>query len=359
MNTQRVSVRISVVAVAAVAFGALVAAEAAFAQAPPLKLPQPSQAATVSQTVGLTEITVTYHRPRVRGRKIWGEVVPYGEVWRAGANENTTVEFSSDVTVAGQPLAAGRYGFHLLPAETGDWTAIFSRTDTGWGSFGYDQTEDALRVAVKPEAAPLEEALAYTFDDATDRATTLALRWEKLRVPLAIQVDTPEVVYQSLRRELRGLPQFFWQPWNQAANALIAQNVHLDEALGWADRSIAIQKNFPNVHTKSRLLAAKGDAAAAKKLLDEALPTATEAELNAYGYQLLAAGKAADAVAVFRDVVKRHPESWNARDSLGEGLEALGDTSASISSYEQALSMAPEAQRSRIQGILERLRKKS
>jgi tetratricopeptide (TPR) repeat protein len=340
----------------AAAFGLSLAAAAA-AQAPPLTLPQPSQGASVSQTVGLTEIIITYHRPRVRGREVWGALVPFGEVWRAGANENTTIEVSTPVTVEGKPLAAGRYGFHAVPSSD-RWTLIFSTVDTNWGSFDYQESEDALRVEVRPEPAPFEEALAYTFDDATATETTVAMRWEKLRVPFKVVVDTPEVVYQSLKRELRGLPQFFWQPWNQAATALLTNQVHLDEAMAWVDRSIALQKNFANAYTKSRLLTAKGDAAGAKALLDEALPGASEGELNNYGYQLLGGGSAADAVAIFRENVKRHPESWNTYDSLGEGLAAAGEKDEAIRMYEKALAMAPEAQHARIRGVLEGLRKK-
>jgi tetratricopeptide (TPR) repeat protein len=335
----------------------LAAARVAEAQSPPLTLPQPSQAASVSQTVGLTEITITYHRPRVQGREIWGKLVPYGEVWRAGANENTTIAFSTPVEIEGHALPAGRYGFHTLPSA-GNWQLIFSAVDSNWGSFAYDAKEDVLRVEVKPEAAPFEEALAYTFDDATARETTIALRWEKLRVPFKVAVDTPEIVYQSLKRELRGLPQFFWQPWNQAATTLLTSKVHLDEAMVWVDRSIAIQKNFANSFTKARLLGERGDAAGAKKLMDEALPGANEAELNAYGYQLLGGGSAADAVAIFRETVKRHPESWNAHDSLAEGLVALGKTDEAVATYRKALAMAPEAQKGRIQGILDGLGKK-
>ena len=354
MITQRVCVRI----VAAAFAVAMLCAGGASAQAPQFTLPQPSQGASVSQTVGLTEITVTYHRPRVRGRAIWGDLVPYGQVWRAGANENTTIEFSTPVTVEGKPLAAGSYGFHLLPAETGDWTAIFSSVDTAWGSFSYDPNEDVLRVPVRPVAAPMEEALAYTFDDASDRETTLALRWEKLRLPLKIQVDTPEIVYQSVKAELRGIPRFSWQGWNQAANALATQKVHLDEATAWVDRSIGMQKNFANAQTKARILTAQGNESAAKKLIDESIAGATEAELNAYGYQLLGAGKNVEAIAVFRDVVKRHPDSWNARDSLGEGLATAGQNAEAVRSYEQALAKAPADQKERIEGILGGLRKK-
>ena len=342
-------------AIAVLSLAALAGGRAAFAQSPPLTLPQPSQAASVSQTVGLTEIAITYHRPRVQDREIWGKLVPYGEVWRAGANENTTIEFSTPVEVEGHALPAGRYGFHTLPSA-GSWQLIFSSVDANWGSFAYDAKEDVLRVEVKPEAAPHEEALAYTFDDATARETTIALRWEKLRIPFNVTVDTPEVVYQSLKRELRGLSQFFWQPWNQAATTLLTSKIHLDDAMIWVDKSIAIQKNFANSFTKSRLLAARGDAAGAKKLVDEALPGANEAELNAYGYQLLA-GNAADAVVIFRENVKRNPKSWNAHDSLGEGLVAIGKKDEATAMYARALALAPEAQKARIQGILDGLKR--
>src|SRR5262245_17915998 len=127
----------------------LAAAGPAAAQAN-LTMPQPSPKASVSQTVGLTEITVTYHRPGVGGRKIWGELVPYGDVWRAGANENTTISFSSPVRVAGRPLGAGTYGLHMIPTQK-DWTIIFSTVSGAWGSYGYNQREDALRVTVTPQ----------------------------------------------------------------------------------------------------------------------------------------------------------------------------------------------------------------
>jgi hypothetical protein len=356
MSPKRSSQRfVPVLALALIfAIAAFAGATAARAQAPQLHLPEQSQAASITQTVGLTEITIQYHRPLVKGREIWGKVVPFGEVWRAGANQNTTIEFSTPVQVEGRDLAAGRYGFHVLPTADA-WQLIFSSVDTAWGSFGYNESEDVLRVPVKPETAPLEEALSFSFDGATERETTVALRWEKLRVPFKVTVDTPEVVYQSLKKELRGLPQFFWQPWNQAAATLVASKVHLDEALVWVDRSIGMNRNFANVQTKSRLLAAQGDAAGAKKLLDEALPAANEVELNAYGYQQLNAGNVVDAVATFRENVKRNPKSWNAHDSLAEGLLAAGKKDEAAAMYRKALAMAPDAQKARIQGILDRM----
>ncbi len=339
----------------ALCLASLGGASAAESQAPPLTLPQPSQGARVEQTVGLTEIAISYHRPRVRERKIWGELVPLGQVWRAGANENTTFAISTPVEVEGRALAAGSYGLHMIPKEK-SWTVVFSRMDGNWGSFAYDDSEDALRVEVTPEPAPDEEALAFTFEDPTAKSVTVSLRWEKLRVPFKVTVDTPEVVYQSIKKELRGLPQFFWQTWNQAAAYLLSNSIHLDDAMAWADRSIGIQKNFTNVYTKSRLLALQGDTAAAQALVDESLPAASETELNNYGYQLLGAGNAADAVATFRENAKRHPESWNVFDSLAEGLVAEGKKDEAIRNYEQALSMAPDGQKARIEGILSGLK---
>ena len=141
---------------------AVLASTPAFAQSAPLKAPEPSPAATVTQTVGLTELKINYHRPAVGGRKIWGGLVPYGEVWRAGANENTTITFSSPVKIGGKPLAAGTYGLHMIPT-TKQWTVIFSNVSSAWGSFTYDEKEDALRVTVTPQPAEgFVERLSYT-----------------------------------------------------------------------------------------------------------------------------------------------------------------------------------------------------
>src|SRR5471032_2988656 len=134
------------------------------AQSLVMSLPRPSQRAAAMQRIGLTDITVTYHRPLVGGRKVWDAMVPYGQVWRAGANENTTIEFSDPVSIEGKPLAKGTYGLHMIPTEN-EWTIIFSKSSTAWGSFTYNQSEDALRVTVKPQGAEMKEALAYDVDD--------------------------------------------------------------------------------------------------------------------------------------------------------------------------------------------------
>jgi len=161
------------------------AASFGHAQSAMLDLPRDSQHAKVIQRVGITDITINYHRPLVKGRKVWGGLVPYGEVWRAGANENTTIEFTDPVSVEGKPLAKGIYGLHMLPTES-EWTIIFSKAAASWGSFTYDQSEDALRVTVKPQAGEMREALGYDFDEVTPNSAVVTMRWEKLAVPFKI-----------------------------------------------------------------------------------------------------------------------------------------------------------------------------
>jgi tetratricopeptide (TPR) repeat protein len=322
---------------------------------PGLTGPEASPEATVTQKIGLTEITVSYHRPAVNGRQVWGTLVPYGQVWRAGANENTTVTFSTPVTVNGTALAAGTYGLHMIPTA-GDWTAIFSRESGAWGSFSYDQSEDAARVTVKPESASFQERLGYSFDDPTRDAVVLAMRWEKVRVPLEIKIDLPRTVLASYEAQLRGLPRFGWQGWNQIANWAAQNDIELDRALEWADRSIGMNRNFNNLRTKALVLTKKGDKAAADALTQEALRIATEAEINAYGYQLLGQGKTDDAIAIFAKNVKDHPDSWNTYDSLAEAYGVKGDKKKAKELYTKAYEMTTAAdQKKRIAGILEGL----
>jgi tetratricopeptide (TPR) repeat protein len=341
---------------AAIALFGASAATHLLAQAPPLVLPQASPEASVTQTVGLTEIGVRYHRPAVSKRKIWGELVPYNEVWRAGANENTIITFSSPVMVEGQKLAAGTYGLHMIPTEK-DWTVAFSNVSSAWGSFSYDPKEDALRVTVQPKRSEFEERLSYTFEDPTDGSVTAVLRWEELAVPIHITVDTPSVVIESLRLQLRGLPRFSWQGWNNAAAYCAQNNVNLEEAMQWADRSIAMNRNFANLKTKADLLEKKGDAKGAAELHAKALQVAKEADLNTYGYQLLGQKKIDEAIAVFQKNVKDYPKSWNTHDSLGEAYLAKGDKKLAAEYYDKALAMATdETQKKRISGILARIR---
>ena len=322
------------------------------AQAPALVLPKASQRATVSQTVGLTTISVTYDRPAVKDREIWGKLVPYDSVWRAGANENTVLGFTSPVRVGGKELPAGRYGLHMIPT-TEDWTIILSNQADAWGSFSYDQKEDAVRLTAVPVEAPFQENLGYTLDDPGTGTVTVTLHWEKLAVPFPVEVDYKQVVVDSLRQQLRGLGRFFWQPWMQAAAWCAGNDVNLAEASEWAQNSIAINENFNNLRLKATLLEKQGDATNAATLRSRSLEIATEPDINTYGYQLLGEGKVDSAIVMFQKNTKDYPKSWNTYDSLGEAYAVKGDKKKARESYNKALAMTKNpAQQQRISGIL-------
>ena len=318
-------------------------------------LPRVSQHQAITQTVGISQITVDYHRPLVNDRPLYGSLVPYDQVWRAGANDNTTITFSHPVKIEGQDLAAGTYGLHMLPGAS-SWQVIFSSNSTSWGSFSYDEGEDVLRVEVAPETAPHQEILQYRFDDLDLDSGVLAMHWGELRVPFEIEVDTHGQVLAKLRNDLRTLPGFSWMGWTSAARYCLQNNINTEEALQWADNAIQRQENFFTLQVKSGLLQQAGQEEESIALLDRALEIANEAQVNALGYQFLQRGMNAKAIEVFEKNVADYPESWNVYDSLGEAQAANGQTQQAIANYSKALEMAPEAQHGRIQGVLTGLR---
>lgn len=329
------------------------------AEAQIIPLPNVSPHSVVTGTVGLTEVTIDYHSPGVKERPIWGALVPWDAVWRAGANQNTVITFSHPVQIEGQDLAAGNYGLHMIPTE-GDWTVIFSRNHSSWGSFSYDEEEDVLRVTVTPETGDHEEWLRYGFTDLTADSATAYLAWEQVRVPFEIATDTAAIVIQTARDQLRSMPGFFWRDYFRAANWVLQNDgdnpESVEQALEWADASIQREERFLNLWLKSRLLAKlERNPEEQETLLARASEIANENEMNALGYQHLQAGDADKAVEVFRANLERNPESWNCHDSLGEGLVAAGHTEEAIAHYKKALEMAPEGQHARIEGVLEGL----
>ncbi|HEX4418731.1 MAG TPA: DUF2911 domain-containing protein [Kofleriaceae bacterium] len=327
------------------------------AQAQGLKLPDQSPASTVSQTIGITEVTVSYHRPAVNGRVIWGQLVPYGEPWRTGANENTTITFSTDVKVGGKPLHAGTYGFHAIPTAK-DWTLMFSTATQAWGSFTYDAKEDALRVTVTPRATQTsEERLLYRFDDLSDTKATLVLAWDKLAVPVTIEADTAKLVMANARQQLRGPTGFQWQAFTRAVNYWLKNGGPLDEATKLADRALQIEERYSTLNAKASVLEKQGNAKAAADLRAKALTVATENELNQAAYQLLGDKKVDDAIKLLETNVSRHPNSANAQDSLGEALAAKGDKAGASAAYTKALALAKDPKdKKRIEASIAKLK---
>ena len=208
--------------------------------------PRPSPNATVSQTVGITHVTIDYSSPGVKGRKIWGELVPYNEIWRTGANEVTSITFDDPVKIEGNELPAGTYGIHTIPGEK-EWEIIFSKdTEVDAGS-QFDEKKDALRIKVTPADAPFTERMTFTFTNTTDTHSKVNLTWDKLRVSFDLETNTEELVLTKAR----DLP---WGPSLQAATYCLQNNVSLEEGLNWAEASILLKEVYWNTRIKAQLL---------------------------------------------------------------------------------------------------------
>jgi len=270
-----------------------------------LRLPRPSQKASVMQTVGVTDVQITYSRPGVKGRKIWGDppagaaagtatlddgraraadaaVVPYGHVWRTGANEATLFRVTDDVLVNGQPLPAGSYSLHTIPGRD-EWTIIFNKDDGQWGSFAYDEKKDALRVKAKPQAAAdSQEWLSFQIDPASETSARVNIRWEKLTVPFTVEVkDVPALTLAKAREAVAGAKPDDWQTPLQAANYMLQNKLDLTQAMTWTEQSIKARENFNNLNLKARILAAQGKTAEAVAAGEKALQVGRAANANA------------------------------------------------------------------------------
>jgi len=310
--------------------------------------------ATVSEGIGITNVTIHYNRPHVKGREghIWGELIPVGYVdqgfgpsksapWRAGANEGTSIEFSTDVMIEGQPLAAGKYGF-FVAYDPNECTVIFSKNSTSWGSFFYDQAEDVLRVKVKPVAADKSvEWLKYEFADETPESATVQLQWEKLIIPVKISVDVVKTQLESFRRELRTDKGFTWESWDQAAAFCAQHKTNLDQALMWADSATSVDfgglQVFQAWSTKAAVLDSLGRKADADAAMKKALPYGTVNDLYFYARGLTRAKRGPEALEIFKLNYDKHPNEFITNAGMARGYSATGD-------YKKALSYALKAQ---------------
>ncbi len=236
-------------------------------------LPRPSPKASVTQTVGLTDVSIVYSRPGVKGRTIWGDLVPYDKVWRTGANEATIITFSRDVKVDGQPLKAGSYSIHSIPTA-GEWTLIFNSEANPNKAWSYDETKDVLRIKVQPQSHGFAERLTFVFLDVDDAKATAALMWEKLTVPFTIEVDTDAHVMSQAKAALED-----WRPAFQAAS-YAWEHGHKDDAARWIDQSIASRESYSNLTLKAKMLADGGKAKDAIATAEKAVKIGKDAKAN-------------------------------------------------------------------------------
>jgi hypothetical protein len=327
------------------------------AQSFTLDLPLQSQEAQVSQRVGITDIMIKYHRPLVNDRKVWGGLVPYGQVWRAGANMNTTITFSDPVTIEGKALDRGTYGLHMIP-NADEWTIIFSKNSTSWGAFTYDEKEDALRVNVKPKSAEMHNALTYDFDQLKPDSTVVQLEWEKVAVPFKVSVDVHEVVQASLKKQLRNLSQYTWMSWDNAANYLLTEKVDLDDALTYANKAVENEDRYDTEMTKSQVLKAlnrKDEASAAEK---KALDVAGPLQLHQYARQLLGEKRNEEAYAIFRQNAQKHPDQWFVHTGLARMYSAQAKFDDAAKEMKVSAAAAPADQKNYLDGLEKRLESK-
>jgi Protein of unknown function (DUF2911) len=330
---------------------------ASLAQSFVLDLPLQSQRAQISQRIGVTDITIKYHRPLLNDRKVWGGLVPYGQVWRAGANENTTITFSDPVLVEGKPLEKGTYGLHMIP-NADEWTIIFSRNSTSWGAFTYDQKEDALRVTVKPKAADMHNALTYDFDELKPDSAVAELEWEKVAVPFKVSVDVHDVVQASLKKQLRNLSQYTWISWDDAANYLIAEKIAFDDALTYANKSIENEDRYDNEITKAKVLTAlnrKDEAAMAQK---KALAMASPLQVHLFARELQGEKRNDEAFVIFRENAQKHPDQWFVHSGLARMYCAQGKFDDAAKEMKVALAGAPDNQKTYVDGLVKKLESK-
>jgi len=349
------------------AFAAMIACTGALAaQVVTVPPPGANQSAMVTQYLGMVSVTIDYNSPDVtspngedRTGKIWGELVPWGIApnpfypgfgtaetmpWRVGANENTTITFSHDVEVEGEPLAAGTYGLFMAPGEE-EWTVIFNKNSSAWGSFFYDPSLDALTVQVKPEKTDFfREWLTFEFDDRQLDTARAVMHWEHLRVPFRISVpNLPELYHDTLAHELTGSAGFSFQNWVRASQWAAQHEAYHEDALRWADAAIAANAGFQTISNKAQILNQTGRSEEAAAALQQAIdhPTATVIQIHGVARNMQQQGLMEEANEVFRKNYEKNPGQWPVDLGMARVYSQEGDFEKALEHARIALERAP------------------
>jgi tetratricopeptide (TPR) repeat protein len=285
---------------------------------------------------------------------VWGNLVPYGwnvqpggtanpAPWRGGANENTVLSLSHPAKIEGQEVPAGDYGLFFVINKDNTGEVILSKDNKSWGNFFYDPKQDQLRAKIQLRSIPETELLTYDFSNITKNSAELDLNWEKKQFPVKVEFDVDNIVMKNAEEELKGAKGFTWQAYTSAANYALQNKINYEQALNWIDRAVAMNSNFNTLSVKSNLLTATGKTAEGDKIMKDAIASATEIELNLYGYQLMNQGKVDEAIQMFILNTQRHPKSANTWDSLGEAYATKGDKKNAIINFKKSLAMNPPA----------------
>jgi hypothetical protein len=344
------------------------------AQMQPLTSPPPggNKKAGISERIGITDVSLHYDRPGVKGRegKIYGTPVVHegfddlgfnnGKVspWRAGANENTTIEFSTNVKVEGKDLAAGIYGLFIAYGKD-ESTIIFSKNSTSWGSFFYNENEDALRVKVKNgKLEKSVEWMRFEFNDQTENSATITMEWEKVFIPFKVEVDLVQTTLAKYRLELRTDKHWNWEAFLQAAGFCDDHSANLNEGLDWANTAVSYNKNFQTLKTKANLLNKLGRSSGADSAMKTALPLGNMTDLHFYGKELLSQKKNVQALEVFKMNAQKNPKQFTTYAGLTRGYSANGDYKNALTNAKLGLALAPnEPNKKAMQEMIAKLEK--
>ena len=313
--------------------------------------------AWVGERVGLTDVTIMYDRPGVKGRegKIWGQLVHYGfkdlgfgtstaSPWRAGANENTTIEFSNPVKIEGMDLPAGKYGF-MIDVEPEHCVLIFNKRTSSWGSYFYDPKEDALRVTVKQVTSDKSvEWLKYEFSNESASGATISLMWEKWIIPCRVETDLKRDQLEVFRKELSSSKSFDYKNWEQAAAYTSENNVDLEEGLGWADRAIMYggASSFSTLSTKASILEKLQKQSEAEAIMKNALSLGSKEELFNYGTSLIKKNQKSQAMDVFKINYNKYPKDYLSSMGMARGYSAMNDFSTAVKYANNAYKLSQD-----------------
>lgn len=335
----------------------------AYAQFHSMKMPQPSPKVLETQRLGITDITVDYSTPATRGRNVWDNIINGSNdpnlAWRAGANMNTRISFSTDVTINGNPLEAGSYGFHI-DVKDDQYTLMFAHHDNQWGSYYLDREEHVtLAVQVASEESPFSEQLDYEFIDRTDSTVVVALDWGEKRIPFTVGVDLNKTVIENFRYELLGANTYRWEAWNDAARWCLNRNTNLEEALAWADRSInggyngfSANKNITNMTTKAQLLNRLGREEAFDQTIAELSNMDMNAgETNELTIFLLQIDKPSPALKILNAAVDQYPEAWYLKLNRALSHYFLNNTKSALKDLAALEDEAPENFQAQLKAI--------
>jgi tetratricopeptide (TPR) repeat protein len=317
-------------------------------------IPRVSQPAEVIQTIGLTKISVAYSRPLVKGREIFGKMIAHGNVWRAGADENTVLTLSSDATINNQLIKAGSYGLHIIPNEN-EWTVILNTEVDAWGSYFYKEEKDIARFTVTPQKINHHEALTYNFVNILKNSVDLQLVWAETAVTFTINIDTPQQVVENIRKELKSRLAFGTNGYVTAAQYCLNNDVNLEEALTWIERPLGREQSFTNLNLKAEILKKLGRTSEAETFSKKALEVASDKDLTGLAYTKIRNNNVQEAVDIFKGLINKSPKNHSNYLSLAYAYGQLKNKEQALKAYKKALKYAPKDQKERIQQAMDKL----